>query len=146
MLVPSAQGRHRGRSGSFRRTHGRARAQSRLGPRHPVATPWLRRAEARGAILVSYGAMRIFSAPALRGVRASAERRRHSKVRLGCWEIASWNLLCPAHGSKLSGPRPLVWPREYNAPFVLFPCNVHVLRRRERRPRGVTRSSRTIAG
>src|SRR6516165_3498378 len=73
MLVPSAQGRHRGRSGWFRRTHGRAKAQSRLGRRRPVATPWLRRAEARGARLVSYGAKHILSVPALRGVRASAE-------------------------------------------------------------------------
>src|SRR5262249_10457648 len=132
--------------GWFRRTHGRAREQSRLDPRRPVVIPWRRRVEARGVKPFSCAAKHSSSAPAQRGAPASAEHHRRSKVHLGCWATAFWNLLCLAPPSSFSGPQPWVWPRESNVPFVLFPGIAHVRRLRARHPHAVTRSSRTIAG
>src|ERR1035441_3382485 len=122
MPVPSRQGRHRDRSGSFRQTHDRAKALSLLDPRRPVAVPWRRRGEARGVKLFSCVVKHSFSAPAQRGVPASAEHHRRSEVRLDRWETASWNLLCLVPASNFSGPRPWVWrlvsPRNAGQPIV----------------------------
>src|ERR1019366_7668171 len=83
--------------------HGRAKVRSPLDPYRPVATPLRRRGAGHVARLVSYAAKCNSSAPSPRGKTASAERHRHLKVRLGCWETAFWNLLFLAPESNGAG-------------------------------------------
>src|SRR5262249_19031325 len=71
-------------------------AESRLNDRDSALSGSQCYGEARVVKPFSCVAKRTSSAPAPRGVPASAEHRRHSKVRRGYWETASYNRIFSA--------------------------------------------------